>query len=169
MNEHECVRVYEAATRPSGPFATMTMERSSPESVTWPILFAIWCVALVSTLGVLFVGEVLGQAPCNLCWGQRAFMFPLTVVLGIACWRGDARAWIYALPLAAIGGLIAAFHLLLYWKIISRAIEPCGPGPSCTSSDMTVFGAIPLPLLSLLAFVMIAAGLIALRRRRTLP
>lgn len=146
----------------------MTAERSSSESATWLVLFAIWCVALVSTLGVLFVGEVLGPTPCNLCWGQRAFMFPLAVVLGIACWRGDSQAWIYALPLAVIGALIAAFHLLLYWKIVPRAIEPCGSGPSCTSSDMTIFGYIPLPLLSLLAFSMIAAGLIALLRRRKL-
>ncbi len=146
----------------------MTAERSSSESATWLVLFAIWCVALVSTLGVLFVGEVLGQAPCNLCWGQRAFMFPLVVVLGIASWRGDAQAWIYALPLAAIGAVIAAFHLLLYWNVIPRTIEPCGSGPSCTSGDMTIFGAIPLPLLSLLAFSMIAAGLIALMRGRAL-
>ncbi len=146
----------------------MTAELSSSAGTTWLVLFAIWCVALVSTLGVLFVGEVMGQAPCNLCWGQRAFMFPLAVVLGIASWRGDEKVWIYALPLATIGGLIATFHLLLYWNIIPRTIEPCGSGPSCNGSDMTIFGAIPLPLLSLLAFSIIAAGLIALMRGRKL-
>ncbi len=144
----------------------MMFVRPSSERTIWLILFAVWSVALVSTFGVLFVGEVLGQAPCNLCWGQRAFMFPLAVVLGIACWRSDAQVWLYALPLAAIGGLIAAFHLLLYWNVIPRAIEPCGSGPSCTSGEMTVLGTIPLPLLSLLAFTMIAAGLIALMCRR---
>ena len=24
----------------------------------------------------------MGQAPCDLCWFQRAFMFPLAIILG---------------------------------------------------------------------------------------
>ena len=47
-------------------------------------LAAAWIVALGSSLAVLYIGEVLGQAPCSLCWFQRAFMFPLAVVLGLA-------------------------------------------------------------------------------------
>lgn len=137
----------------------------TPTDQTWLLLFATWSVALAATLGVLFIGEILGQAPCNLCWYQRAFMFPLTVILGIASWRSDAAAWIYALPIALLGWLIAAFHLLLYWDVFPRAIEPCGAGPSCSGDDMVIFGFVPLPLLSLLAFTLIAAGLIALRRR----
>ena len=50
----------------------------------WPMLFAAWLIALVSTLAALFIGEVMGQAPCVLCWFQRAFMFPLAVILLIA-------------------------------------------------------------------------------------
>lgn len=134
--------------------------------LTWPILFTAWLVALAAALGVLFVGEVLGQAPCYLCWHQRAFMFPLAVILGIATWRDDSGVAVYALPLALMGGLIAAIHLLLYWNILPRAIEPCGSGPSCTGGNMAIFGSIPLPLLSLLAFTLIAAGLVTLLLRR---
>lgn len=147
----------------------MTTTSSPSENARWRILFAIWFVALASTLGAIFFGEILGQLPCNLCWAQRAFMFPLAIILGVACWRTDFQVWIYALPLAAIGEIIASFHLLLYWNIIPRAIEPCGSGPSCTSSSMTIFGTISLPFLSVLAFATIAAGLIALMRRRPSP
>ena len=42
-----------------------------------------WAVALASTLAVLFIGEVPGQMPCLLCWYQRAFMFPLAIILGL--------------------------------------------------------------------------------------
>lgn len=135
--------------------------------LAWSVLFATWIVALVATLGALFVGEVLDQAPCYLCWHQRAFMFPLAVVLGIASWRADIGVAVYGLPLALTGWLIAAVHLLLYWELIPRAIEPCGSGPSCTSSNMAIFGSVPLPLLSLLAFTFIATGLIVLVRGRT--
>ncbi len=116
------------------------------------LLVAAWIVSLVATLGALFVGEVMGQAPCELCWYQRIFMFPLAIMLGIAVYVSDFRVPLYALPLAALGGLIALYHSLLYLGIIAQPIVPCGAGPSCSSADMVVFGGIPLPLLSLGAF-----------------
>ena len=54
-----------------------------------------WTVATSASLAVLFIGEVLGQTPCLLCWFQRAFMFPLAIILGP--WRSgiwaSMRAW----------------------------------------------------------------------------
>lgn len=134
-------------------------------SSVWPLLFAAWLLALISTLGALFIGEVMGQTPCVLCWFQRAFMFPLVLVLAVACYRLDAEAWRYALPLAAAGWLLAAYHLLLYLGVIPEAIEPCGAGPSCASADMTVLGGLPIPLLSLAAFSAIVVLLFLIRSK----
>ncbi len=132
---------------------------------TWSILFFAWATALGATLAVLFIGEVMGQTPCNLCWFQRAFMFPLAVILGVALWRADAGVWRYGLPLAIGGALIAGFHLLVYAGIIPEAIQPCTrTGPSCSGADMAVMD-VPLPLLSLAAFLAIAALLLLVRRR----
>jgi disulfide bond formation protein DsbB len=83
------------------------LERAEATAASWPLLFAAWVIALVATLGALFIGEVMGQTPCVLCWHQRIFMFPLAVLLAIACFRSDPGIWRYALPLAAIGWLIA--------------------------------------------------------------
>ncbi|WP_320203633.1 disulfide bond formation protein B [Agrobacterium rosae] len=135
------------------------------EDRAWLPTFAAWMVALASTLGALFIGEVMGQAPCDLCWHQRAFMFPLAVVLAGAAFRSDGRAWFYAVPLAAIGWLIAAFHNLLYFKVVPTAIKPCGQGPSCSGDGMILFGALPIPLLSLAAFTAIIILLLIVRRR----
>ena len=44
------------------------------------MLFIAWLVALGATLGALFIGEVMGQVPCTLCWYQRIAMFPLAIV-----------------------------------------------------------------------------------------
>ncbi len=137
----------------------------SSESASWSLLFAAWLVALVSTMGVLFIGEVMGQAPCVLCWYQRVFMFPLAIILGLAAWRNDAGIWRYALPLAALGGLVALYHTLLYYDVIPKPIEPCGAGPSCSSADMLIFGSIPIPALSVFAFIIIAILLLAVHRR----
>ncbi len=131
----------------------------------WLPTFGAWMIALTSTLGALFIGEVMGQAPCDLCWHQRAFMFPLAVLLAVAAFRSDGRAWFYAAPLAAIGWLIAAFHNLLYFKVIPTAIKPCGQGPSCSGDGMILFGALPIPLLSLAAFTAIIILLLIVRRR----
>lgn len=132
----------------------------------WLPLFGAWLVALVSTLGALFIGEVMGQAPCDLCWYQRSFMFPLVVILGIAAIRADNRIWIYAAPIALVGFTIAAFHNLVFFKILPTAIKPCGKGPSCSGDAMTLFGVVPLPVLALAAFATIL-GLLQVARYRS--
>jgi disulfide bond formation protein DsbB len=133
----------------------------------WERLFAAWIIALAATAGALFIGEVMGQAPCHLCWHQRVFMFPLAVILAVASFREDTGIWRYALPIAVLGGLVAAFHSLLYAGIIPEAIKPCAAtGPSCSSAEMTILG-LPLPYLSLAAFTAIAVLLIPASRRKS--
>ena len=61
-------------------------------------------------------------------------MFPLAVILAVACYTADMAVWRYALPVAVIGLLIAAYHNLLFWGVIPEAIQPCGLGPSCFSA-----------------------------------
>ena len=128
-------------------------------------LYAAWLIALLSTLSALFIGEVMGQAPCVLCWYQRIFMFPLAIVLGIGCFRSDSRAWIYALPLAGAGGAVAAYHSLLYGGLVPERVQPCGAGPSCSDAAMTVLGGLPLPYLSFFAFAAITLLLVRLWRK----
>lgn len=134
-------------------------------SVSWPLL-AAWMISLAATLGALFIGEVMGQAPCNLCWHQRAFMFPLAIILLIACITSDTRIWRYALPLAVIGGLVAFYHTLLQAGLIPEPIVQCtAAGPSCSSADMTLFGWLSIPALSFSAFAAIVVLLVIVRRR----
>ncbi|MGK4343176.1 MULTISPECIES: disulfide bond formation protein B [Pseudomonadaceae] len=137
-------------------------------NMTWNLLLLTWLVALVSTLSALFIGEVMGQAPCVLCWFQRAFMFPLAVILAIASYRSDFTVWRYALPLTVIGAALAFVHTLLYAGLIPQPIQPCtATGPSCSGAGMTLFGVVPLPALALLAFIFIGILLIIIRRRTT--
>lgn len=130
----------------------------------WRPLAAAWGVALVSSLAVLFIGEVMGQAPCNLCWFQRVFMFPLAILLGIAAFRSDSHIVPYGLALAAGGGLVALYHLLLYAAFLPAPIIPCDGGPSCSGESMRIAG-MPLPLLSLAAFSVIFGLLLIFQRR----
>ena len=84
-------------------------------------------------------------------------MFPLAVILGIACYFSDFDARRYALPLAIGGGAIALWHSLLFVGLISETIQPCIlNGPSCSGEDQVLFGTLPLPFLSLAAFCLIS-------------
>ena len=76
------------------------MNRMSGETA----LGLAWIIALVASLAVLFIGEVLGQTPCVLCWFQRAFMFPLAIILGLGLWWRDGRVGRYGIALALGGG-----------------------------------------------------------------
>jgi disulfide bond formation protein DsbB len=145
------------------------MTRESDNATGGPafaLLFLAWLVALASTLGALFVGEILGQTPCLLCWYQRIAMFPLALILGIACLRGDTAIVRYALALAAAGVLLAGWHIAVYIGLLPTEIEPCGSGPSCRSADMTILGGLPLPYLSLGAFAAICTLLLLIQRRQ---
>ena len=63
--------------------------KSSAPQAGWALLYGAWAIALAASLGALFIGEVLGQEPCNLCWYQRIAMFPLALILGLACLYND--------------------------------------------------------------------------------
>ena len=123
-------------------------------------LAAAFLVALAATLGALFIGEVLGQMPCTLCWYQRIAMFPLVPILGLSLWRGDGIASAYGLPLALAGLVLAAWHSGLYAGLLPAPIIPCTQdGPSCTGDAQIIFG-LPIPYLSLMAFAAIFACLV---------
>ena len=123
-------------------------------------LTAAFLIALAATLGALFIGEVLGQTPCTLCWYQRIAMFPRVPILGLSLWRSDGMARPYALPLALAGLALAAWHSGLYMGLIPQDIAPCTKdGPSCSGPAQIILG-LPIPYLSLAAFAAILACLI---------
>ena len=88
------------------------------DDMPWWLIFGAWLVASTSTLGALFFGEVMNLPTCVLCWYQRIFMFPLALVLPIGMFPFDRKVVRYALPLAALGWLFAAFHVLLVAGVI---------------------------------------------------
>ncbi|MGE0099051.1 MAG: disulfide bond formation protein B [Hydrogenophaga sp.] len=134
--------------------------------LNWMILLAAWLVAAVATASALFIGEVMMMVPCQLCWYQRIFMFPLAIVLGMACFSDDRRGAVYALPLALGGLLMAAYHTLLVAGLIPKSWIPCSAGVSCADQKLEILNGIQIPWLSLVAFFTITL-LLTLFLRRT--
>jgi disulfide bond formation protein DsbB len=114
---------------------------------------AFWA-ALLATLGSLYFSEVAHFEPCKLCWYQRIAMYPLVLILGIAAVRRDPGVRVYAMALAAIGALIAMYHVALEW-IPALDTGACGTGPACSIIWFRALGFISLPTLALVAFLFI--------------
>jgi disulfide bond formation protein DsbB len=118
-----------------------------------PLLAACTLVAVVATLGSLYFSEVAGYFPCELCWYQRILMYPLVPVLGVAAYENRAGVWKSTLPLSVLGIGVAAHHT----RIQLTPSATCSVG-GCGSIQWQA-GIFTIPRLSLVAFLLITAGL----------
>lgn len=139
--------------------STSTSESSTP-------LQLAFIVSVVATAGSLFFSEVMKLPPCVLCWYQRICIYPLVVIFGVGLLKTGRECWIYAKVLIGFGLLIAAYHNLLYYKIIPDSITPCSQGISCTSKQLEWLGFITIPLLSLGAFLVLTVLIFLNSRNR---
>lgn len=131
----------------------------------WTLLFAAWLIATLSTAGSLFFSYVMEFAPCVLCWYQRICLFPLVVILARGLFPFDRGVVRYALPLAILGWIVAAYHNLVYAGIVPESLQPCAKGVSCTEEYIELFGFLSIPMMALLGFTVLAGVLVALQRR----
>jgi len=142
---------------------TETSDRLAVDAASWKLLFICWLIAMAATLGSLFFSEIMGLIPCELCWYQRIFIYPLAVILLLGLHPLDTRVVRYALPLAVIGMLFTIYHTLLFYGLIPENMQPCRQGVSCADEGMVLMGFLPIPLLSLAAFGMIIMLLLKIR------
>jgi disulfide bond formation protein DsbB len=113
-----------------------------------------WLVAAVATAGSLYFSESANFVPCKLCWFQRIAMYPLALLLLIAATRRDHGIRPYAIPLAAIGGLVSTYHYIIEWRpsLSSGSCEITAP---CTVPWFRQFGFVSLSLMALCGFAAI--------------
>jgi disulfide bond formation protein DsbB/thiol-disulfide isomerase/thioredoxin len=117
-------------------------------------------VALVATLGSLYLSEVAGLPPCALCWYQRAAMYPLALLLGLAAWRRDLAVRPYAVALAGAGATVSAYHHLLE-RFPAIDAGACDPDNPCTLTWVWQLHYLSIPLMAGTAFALVAALLLS--------
>lgn len=132
----------------------------------WMPVFLAWLIAMLSTLGALFFGEVMHYPICTLCWYQRILMFPLALLLPLGLFPLDRKVIRYGLALALPGSAVALFHQLLVAGVVPESLKPCQQGVPCSTTVVTWFGFVTIPLLSVLAFFTITALLLAAHFRK---
>jgi disulfide bond formation protein DsbB len=124
-------------------------------------LWLAFAVALTATAGSLYFSEVAGLEPCTLCWYQRIAMYPLVLILGVAAWRGDWGVRRYAAPLAAIGAVVATYHVALQ-RLPGLPSTGCSLTAPCSAIDLERFGFVTIPFMALVAFAAILTVLFTL-------
>ena len=139
--------------------------RGRSDETAWLLVFGVWVIAALSTLGALFFSEVMQLPPCALCWYQRIFIFPLVLLLPVGLFPFDPRVVRYALPLVVVGTIFSLFQLLLIYGVIPESVQPCSQGVSCKEVQIQWLGFLSIPLLSFVAFVVMNALLIAAHLR----
>lgn len=128
------------------------MEKSKS---TETILLLIWSQALVAVLGSLFYSEIMGFVPCELCWIQRIFMYPLVLIYGVAMIKRDVSVALPGLIMSGIGMFISTYHYLLQkLPALQEVGGSCGPVP-CNLQYVNYFGFITIPFLAGTAFIVI--------------
>ncbi|MFG6113790.1 disulfide oxidoreductase [Halobacillus sp. MO56] len=140
----------------------MSKRKSSRQHVA---LYIAWLAAVIATLGSLYFSEIREFIPCELCWVQRIFMYPLSIILGIATFLNDRSIVIYALPLSIIGGLVSIFHYMEQKVPGFASIKPCVGGVPCSAEYINWLGFITIPFLALTAFTLITIFLFAARKK----
>jgi disulfide bond formation protein DsbB len=132
------------------------------DGITPFALHFAWVVATLATLGSLYLSQIAGDYPCEFCWFQRICMYPLSLLLGIAAFRGDLQvAKRYFITLPVVGAILAVYH----YQLEHVANEPhgnCGP-VSCSAPLFNIFGFISVPFLSMAAFFLIITLIVVAR------
>lgn len=118
-------------------------------------------IAVVATLGSLYLSEGAHLVPCRLCWFQRTMMYPLAVILLIAGFRRDWGIRPYALVFCSIGFALSTWHYLVEWfPGLERVGGSCDPTNPCSALPLARrFGYISIPFMAGSAFLFVASVL----------
>lgn len=111
-------------------------------------------VSSTGMMGSLFMQFVVGWEPCELCWFQRIFMYPIPIILlhSIVEKRNGLKI---AFPLAIIGGIIAAYHYGVQFFNLASVCQITSGTSECALKMYAPFGYITIPMMALSAFVII--------------
>ncbi|MFS0862414.1 disulfide oxidoreductase [Fredinandcohnia sp. 179-A 10B2 NHS] len=132
------------------------MDSKTNEKALESYLFIAFAAALISTLGSLYFSEIKKYIPCELCWYQRIFMYPLVIILLIGIIKKNYTIALYTFVLSLIGGSISVYHYLIQKvSFLGEHSMSCGVVP-CTSQYINWFGFVTIPFLALTGFTIIA-------------
>jgi len=116
--------------------------------------------SLAGFVGSLGYSEVIGYAPCKLCWIQRITLYPILILSAVGLYKKqDTNLVDCIIALMIIGSLFGVYHLVLQFVPNSLDCATTGQGVSCSKNWVRVWGYITIPMMCLTAHlnIMLAA------------
>jgi disulfide bond formation protein DsbB len=109
-------------------------------------------ISWLAVIGSLIYSDVIGYAPCNLCWTQRIFIYAQAILFTIAFIKNDRNIFIYTLYLSLLGLIVAIYHNWI--DLGGTAFIACDTtAVSCTKRFVYEWGFVTIPLMSLSALL----------------
>ncbi len=122
-----------------------------------------WILSMGGVVGSLLYSELVGYAPCVLCWIMRILLYPQALLLGLGIWWRQTVIMPYMCALSLVGGLIALYHS--YTQLGGRSLTPCtSQGGSCSKVFVLEFGYITIPMMACTVFALLVVVYVAYRR-----
>ena len=121
-------------------------------------LAVIGLISVASIVGALIYQLAYLTPVCELCWWQRIFLFPISIIAAVALWHKTREAHITIAILAALGLFYATYHYYYHFQglVLGNTLAlPCSSGgllPACTDSPILIFGFVTIPFMGILVF-----------------
>jgi disulfide bond formation protein DsbB len=118
-------------------------------------------IAAISVASIIFslTYQLVYETPvCELCWWQRIFLYPVSVISLVALWFRTRETHITTAILAGFGLYIACYHYYYHFQgyVLGKTLSiPCSFGgllPACTNSPILVFGFVTIPFMGIMVF-----------------
>ena len=133
--------------------------RTLAHSIRYEQYIALIAAISVASITFSLIYQLIYQTPvCELCWWQRIFLYPVSVIALVALWFRTRETHITTAILAAFGLFIACYHYYYHFQgyVLGKTLSiPCSFGgllPACTSTPILVFGFVTIPFMGIMVF-----------------
>lgn len=115
-------------------------------------------ISIVWIIGALIYEFFYSVPTCFLCWWQRIFLFPISIIASVTFWKHIHGNEIITMILSFFGCIIGVYHYILHlFEIFHRdasVMTICdASGVSCSEyGNILIFGWITLPFMALMLF-----------------
>lgn len=121
-------------------------------------IVALAAVSVASIIGSLVYQLGYMTPVCELCWWQRIFLYPVSVITLVALWYKTRETHVTVAILSAFGLFYALYHYYYHFQrfVLGNTLTlPCSYGglmPACTDSPILVFGFATIPFMGIMVF-----------------
>lgn len=113
----------------------------------------LFLISLTATTASLYLSLGMGLIPCDLCWYQRIFMYPLVIITGYSLYTKTQLNQLIAI-FSSLGIVISGYHS--YIQIAPSSHNVCS---SACATQLLTIGPFSIPNLSFIAFALITGVL----------